>query len=334
VLNQNFFTGWVEDPLRTADAVRVPRKPIVPHALRRSPFTLAEARAAGVTPNALRGDAWRRIGPELYCWKHWGEDKWALLSSWRRVLPQSAAFSGRTAAAIHGLDFDPANPVEIMLAKESSVRTSFGLAVRHCDVPVDDLVTVRGLRTTSLPRTLRDLCVQWPAGEALVAFDMALKLGLADVVGLWRYAQDSVGRPGAARMRHLAQFAEPAESPMETRLRWLLIEAGVPRPEVQTDLHDRQGQFVGRADLYFPHARLVLEFDGGNHRERLVSDDRRQNEIINAGFAVLRFTSADLRTRSDVVIAQVRSALTESARLVHTARNDERGRALLVQNER
>ena len=71
---------------------------------------------------------------------------------------------------------------------------------------------------------------------------------------------------------------------METRLRWLMFSAGLPRPDVQVDLHDAEGGFLGRADLYYPAARLVVEFDGGNHRERLVSDDRRQNLLIGAGF--------------------------------------------------
>lgn len=110
-------------------------------------------------------------------------------------------------------------------------------------------------------------------------------------------------------MRNLARFAEPAESPMETRLRWLLLEAGLPRPEVQHDLRDDEGQFIGRADLYYPAAGLVIEFDGGNHRERLITDDRRQNLLINAGFKVLRFTTPDLVARPATVIAQVRDAI-------------------------
>ncbi len=96
---------------------------------------------------------------------------------------------------------------------------------------------------------------------------------------------------------------------METRLRWLLMEAGLPRPEVQTDLRDGAARFVGRADLYYPEARLVLEYDGGNHRERLVEDDRRQNVMVNAGYRLLRFTAADIYNRADVVVAQVRAAL-------------------------
>jgi hypothetical protein len=94
-------------------------------------------------------------------------------------------------------------------------------------------------------------------------------------------------------------------------LRWLLIQVGLPRPEVQTNLRDAEDRFVGRADLYYPAARLVLEYDGGNHRDRLVEDDRRQNLLINAGFRLLRFTAADIHNRPDVVVAQVQGALAQ-----------------------
>ena len=96
---------------------------------------------------------------------------------------------------------------------------------------------------------------------------------------------------------------------METRLRWLLLQAGLPKPKVQADLHDSQGRFVGRADLYYPQARLVIEYDGVNHRERLVEDNRRQNLLMNAGFRLLRFTAADLHQRPEIIKALVGQAL-------------------------
>jgi len=96
---------------------------------------------------------------------------------------------------------------------------------------------------------------------------------------------------------------------METRLRWLLVSAGLPQPEVQVDLHDDDGEFLGRADLDYQQARLVIEYDGVNHRERLVSDDRRQNLLINAGYRILRFTAADILGRPEVVVAQVRGSI-------------------------
>ena len=96
---------------------------------------------------------------------------------------------------------------------------------------------------------------------------------------------------------------------METRLRWSLLQSGLRRPLVQAELRDADGRFVGRADLYYPAARLVIEYDGANHRERLVEDNRRQNALLGAGFRLLRFTAADIHQRSDSVISQVRLAI-------------------------
>lgn len=100
---------------------------------------------------------------------------------------------------------------------------------------------------------------------------------------------------------------------METRLRWLLIHAGLPEPAVQAELHDQRGRFVARADLYFASARLAIEYDGTNHRDRLIEDDRRQNAIFAAGYRVLRFTAADLAQRPDAIVALVRTSLAAAA---------------------
>jgi very-short-patch-repair endonuclease len=232
-----------------------------------------------------------------------------VLSAWQLQLPPDAVFAGKTAAWLFGLDLDPLNPIELIVPSRSGVRSRPGLNVRRCDIPRCDVVKVRGLTTTMVHRTLFDLCLRLPAVEALVAIDAAVRARLTDKKSLGRYAELAKGRAGARRLRSLAAFAEPAESPMETRLRWLLLQAGLPLPEVQSDLRDGEGRFVGRADLYYPTSRLAIEYDGSNHRERLVEDNRRQNLLINAGFRMLRFTGADIKNQPDLVAAQVRDAL-------------------------
>jgi very-short-patch-repair endonuclease len=237
------------------------------------------------------------------------EDAWLRLLACKELLPPEAAFAGATAAWVLGLDLDPINPVEVVVPPLSHVRSRPGLTVRRCQIAPRDVVIVRKLRATNLLWTLADLCLRCAAVEALIAIDMALRARLTNSVALDTYANRARGRAGAGRLRFLASLAAPAESPMETRLRWLLSQARLPRPEVQTNLHDADGRFVGRADLYYPSARLVLEYDGGTHRDRLVSDDRRQNLLINAGFRLLRFTAADIHNRPEVVESQVRGAL-------------------------
>ena len=208
-----------------------------------------------------------------------------------------------------GLDLDPVEPVEIIVPLDSSIRSRAGVGVRRCELSARDVTTIRGLRVTEVNRTLRDLCLRLPAVDALIAIDMAVHLGLTDAKDLRKHADAASGGAGAQRLRSLASHAAAAESPMETRLRWLLIQAGLPCPEVQTNLRDRCQRFLGRADLYYAAARLILEYDGANHRDRLVDDNRRQNLLINAGFRILRFTATDIHQRPEVLVAQVQSAL-------------------------
>jgi very-short-patch-repair endonuclease len=98
---------------------------------------------------------------------------------------------------------------------------------------------------------------------------------------------------------------------MESVLRWLLHEAGLPAPVLQHTVRNEQGAWLGRADLAWPHRKVLAEFDGDVHRERdvFVNDLRRQNRLVAAGWTVLRFTSADVLGRPEQVVAAVRTAL-------------------------
>ncbi len=56
--------------------------------------------------------------------------------------------------------------------------------------------------------------------------------------------------------------------------------------------------------------RLVeLDGDVPSGRGVVVSDLRRQNRLVAAGWTVLRFTSADVPGRPDEVVAEIRRAL-------------------------
>jgi very-short-patch-repair endonuclease len=98
---------------------------------------------------------------------------------------------------------------------------------------------------------------------------------------------------------------------MESVLRWLCHEAGLPTPTLQFVVRDPAGAFLGRADFAWPDRKVLVEFDGDGHRDRavFVNDLRRQNKLMGAGWVVLRFSSADLVGRPAEVIAEIRAAL-------------------------
>ena len=138
---------------------------------------------------------------------------------------------------------------------------------------------------------------------------MALHKRLLKQGDLARFAEASAGRHGAKELRRVVKHAEPkAESPMETRLRMLVVLARLPRPEAQVPICDGR-QFLGRIDLYYRDQRLGLEYDGTSHRDNLREDNRRQNLLLNAGVRLLRFTASDVKETPSSVVALVRAAL-------------------------
>jgi hypothetical protein len=229
-------------------------------------------------------------------------------------MPASATFSGKTAAWLHGLDIAACEPVEAILPGDGEGWERGGIRVRRAALKDCEVVVRRGFRTTSLARTLWDLSRSLSLVETVVITDMALQAGLIRHAALSAWVGSRAGRKGVATARRVLELAEAGpESPMETRLRMLLVLNGLPRPEVQVTIRDDKGSFIGRPDLYYREHRLGLEYDGETHRTNLVEDNRRQNRLLLAGVRLLRFTGADVLRRPDSVVTQVRNSLAHAS---------------------
>jgi hypothetical protein len=310
--------------VETLNLPHVARRPIIPVELTVDTFTLEEALRAGVSRRQLRGQSWRRVEHGIYRWSKLAESPLLELTAVIHRLPQ-AVFSGRTAAWLHGLDLPPTDPVEVTIP-DSNASGRAGVKVQRASLVPSDVVRLKGLPATSGLRTALDLGRRAPLVDSVVALDMALHRGLASITELTSFVEANRGASGIATLRRAVSLAEPAaESPMESRLRLLLVRPGLRRPQAQVSLHDERGRFLGRPDLYYPGHRLGLEYDGGSHRDSLVEDNRRQNRLINAGYRLLRFTAADIFQTPDVVVAQVRMAISQGPD-THALRHDAQAR--------
>ena len=170
------------------------------------------------------------------------------------------------------------------------------------------------MRATALVRTLAEVTGRLSLVEGVVIADMALSKRLVSVGELQSWAKNHAGRRGIANFKRVISHAEPkTESPMESRLRMLLVLGGLPRPAAQVPIHDRWHRFLGRPDLYYGEQRIGIEYDGDVHRASLPEDNRRQNRLLNAGIRLLRFTASDVLRTPDLVIDQVAIALASSA---------------------
>lgn len=87
--------------------------------------------------------------------------------------------------------------------------------------------------------------------------DALLHRRVVKLPALGSYLDTHNGWPGTAQLREVLTLAEPlSESPMETRLRLVLHDAGLPPLTAQHDVygtHPHRGRvFLGRVDLAYP----------------------------------------------------------------------------------
>lgn len=294
----------------TRERVRMARRSFVPEVLKSGVFTVRQARDAGVSRDQLRSGAWRRVS---YGWYRWvgcpGSDD-LRLATIAYGMPSTFAFSGITAAILYGLDLHPGQRPEVIVPPHSIVTERVDAVVHRIELEPDDICSREGFPVTSPARTCFDLASRLSLTEAVVAVDSVLHAGLLTLEHLRWYVRAHDHIKGVVNARRLLEYVEPkSESPMESRLRMLLVLAGLPRPEAQVSLHDAQGGFVARPDLFYPEARLGLEYDGENHRDRLTSDNRRQNRLHRIGVSLLRYTAPDLQERRSAIVTEVRDAI-------------------------
>lgn len=104
------------------------------------------------------------------------------------------------------------------------------------------------------------------------------------------------------------------ESPQESLVRFALVEAGLPEPEVQVEVCTESGSLVAVLDLAYRTARIDIEYEGDHHRvdqEQWHRDIQRERWLTGHGWHVIRLTKDDLHHRMPEVIALIRRLLRE-----------------------
>jgi hypothetical protein len=296
----------------------VSRPATVPPRLGFLPFRGTDAVASGLlTRRMLAGPTWRRLLPDVYVRADAfrADDHRMWCDAARLILPAGAAIGGRSAAFLWGVDLlSRENPVTVVAPRPTRMREHPGLVVKHTVLEPDDLTRFAAIPVTTPLRTAFDLGRWESRVDAVVAVDALLNRRLLKLDMLDACLQRRPGWPGTALLREVLSLAEPlSESPMETRLRLLLIDAGAPRPVAQHDVLDSRGRFLGRVDLAYPALRIALEYEGDHHRERahFRQDVSRLNALRAAGWIVLRFTADDVLRRPKRVARDVAHAMRE-----------------------
>jgi hypothetical protein len=234
------------------------------------------------------------------------------------VVPSTAVVTDRTAAWLHGIDaLRPGDhlvppPVEVFQQPgHTRVRTSVTSGGERTLRP-DDVEVVHGVRVTTPLRTALDLGRLTRRDHAIAALDALLRLGRFSHDDLLRGVERFRGQRGVVQLRELAPLADGrAESPGESvlRLRWL--DAHLPAPEPQVEVHEH-GILRARVDLGLPELRFAAEYDGWDWHssaEQRRHDRRRRTWLRDHGWTVVALTSREVYDQPWLAAERIRAEL-------------------------
>lgn len=212
--------------------------------------------------------------------------------------------SHASAARLHELVLPRRCSSEVRLTAPEQWRRGRGYRVAQATMTADETEPWLRFRAMSVPRTLVDCAREWSLTDGVVAIDAALnekKATRADLVAAVLSGSHRVGVAQAARALNLADGR--AESPLETRGRLATLASGLPRPELQVEIHDAGG-LVGRVDAWYDDAAVAIEFDGqvkytdpryaSSPSKVLWEEKRREDAMRSLGVRFVRLVNEDL----------------------------------------
>ena len=272
-------------------------------------FTAAEALEYGLTPKMLRGRRFAQVTRGVFRYAATPMTLELAIGAALSVLPADAAVSHTTNLAWRGLEMRPRTPLHV--ATRSVVGSVRKGLVLHRYQGALETEMVRGVPVLRPARTFVDCGTILRVSELVEVGDWLLAQRLVDRLALEDYALRS-HLDGVVRARRAVRHVRKgAESVRESRLRWHLVSAGLPEPELNVDIHDARGSFLARGDLVFRRWKVLVEYDGWYHERDAWQRQRdilRREALEAEGWRVIVVTSADMHN-PDRVVARVRLAL-------------------------
>ncbi|BDX31289.1 hypothetical protein TUM20985_18360 [Mycobacterium antarcticum] len=274
------------------------------------PFSGSAAMACGqLTRHQLRTN-YRTLYRDVYVKREDVVDAAMRAIAARLSMGEGTTLAGVSAAAVYGTKWlSPAAPAEVIRVNR---RHQPGVVVHTFDLTDDEVCDVRGIRLTTPARTAFDIGRSRPPDNAIPIIDALLGATGVTPVEILAVAH---ARPGARGVRQLRSILERvdggAESPQETRLRLILVDAGLPRPETQIEFRDKRGRVCVRTDMGWREWKVTVEYDGVQHwtdpRQR--SWDIERIALLEAsGWTVVR-VSAEMLARPHVIVERVLAKL-------------------------
>lgn len=309
----------------------MPRPTPLPPELFQGPFLASTADRLGVSRKTLRGGRFRTLLRGVYASAELPVTLDLRARAALLVLPPEAALSCWTAAALRDLPIPTvARPdtVHAVVPHRSRRPRLLGLVV-HEHSSVGRARLARHIVTPAATTFLecggcgyREHVAGDPTTPGLVDLvilgDAMVRHGFVTPEGLRHAANHGVDGWQPARGVRLLRPASAlvrarVDSPMETRVRLLMLLGGLPCPETGMEIHNECGGWVATVDMCFPAAKVVIEYDGDLHRtERrkwrhdVLTRDLLRNDL---GWEIIVLTADDITLRPEQALERIHAAL-------------------------
>lgn len=311
--------------------LRCDMKPIqpLPDEFEGLPFQTSDALRSGLSRGRVRAAAKERVHHGVRAQRA-PRNARELDLAYARCMPPECALSGISALRYWGLPLvgDLEEQMLTHVSRPDEYRAPRGRRVKGSVISRElfDVRCPRGFRVLSpliawaqSAGTVKGLDLLVIADAMLSAFErypgrcfdgpLVSQDELENLVERWG------GRRGARGLRRAQELARPgAESPGESRVRFIVIEAGFPEPTPNLWIRLGASQRV-RTDLAYPELKIAIEYQGEYHfsPEQVIDDMERIRELRLRGWIVLLVTRRDVRNPV-AFLAELRAALASRGR--------------------
>lgn len=225
---------------------------------------------------------------------------------------QTAVASMGTAARLYGFDTENTTAIHV-LDPGVRMRSTKGLVVhQRTGAP---LQWVASRRATAPAWTAVEVARRLSRPRALATLDAALHSRWCTLDELRQAVADQRGRRGIAAVRNLVEFADArSESAMESEARLVMIDHGLPMPELQYTIRGANGE-RWRVDFAWPEARIAAEYESVEWhagRTEMLRDKVRFAGVQEIGWTVVPIVSDDVRRRPERLAKRIDSHLSRA----------------------
>lgn len=275
------------------------------------PFTRAHALQAGLTDRDLTRGPYRRLLHGIYVAAAVPDRPMIRARAALLTHDALAVATHVTAARLLGAPV-PALPDEhVTVPDEELRRRRRGVRCHIASIEATEVRVVDGVRFSGPERMFVELTSLLGLVDLVAVGDWLVRWRHTTCAALVAFCSSSQDPHAKEARRAAAYVRERVDSPMETRLRMLIVLAGLPEPEVNLRIRDADGSLLMRVDLCYPRVRLAIEYDGRHHVELEEQWDRdvERRDDLDDSWRMLTVTSKGIYKNPEKTVDRVWRAL-------------------------